>query len=94
MTTTIAAGSAHAARMIAVKRSLECLSGFYRAWKNRRAFYRLGEWSDAQLADIGLTRADLHVAMSAPFSIDPTEQLRTIAAGRLESINSSVGRTA
>ncbi|RVB16354.1 DUF1127 domain-containing protein, partial [Mesorhizobium sp. M7A.F.Ca.CA.004.05.1.1] len=31
------------------------VSNIYRAWKNRRAFYRLGEMSDAELADIGLT---------------------------------------
>ncbi len=49
---------------------------FYRAWKNRRAFYRLGEMSDAELADIGLTRADLHVAIDVPFGRDPTAMLR------------------
>ncbi|TGV63585.1 DUF1127 domain-containing protein, partial [Mesorhizobium sp. M2D.F.Ca.ET.160.01.1.1] len=52
----------------------------YRAWKNRRAFYRLGEMSDAELADIGLTRADLHVAIDVPFGRDPTAILREIAS--------------
>jgi uncharacterized protein YjiS (DUF1127 family) len=44
-------------------RVVNTISNVYRAWKNRRAFYRLGEMSDAELADIGLTRADLHVAI-------------------------------
>ncbi|MBN9217342.1 MAG: DUF1127 domain-containing protein [Mesorhizobium sp.] len=59
---------------------------FYRAWKNRRAFYRLGEMSDAELADIGLTRADLHVAIDVPFGRDPTAMLREIASDRVETI--------
>ncbi|TGQ87852.1 DUF1127 domain-containing protein [Mesorhizobium sp. M8A.F.Ca.ET.208.01.1.1] len=58
----------------------------YRAWKNRRAFYRLGEMSDAELADIGLTRADLHVAIDVPFGRDPTAILREIASDRVETI--------
>src|SRR5689334_19860556 len=48
-------------------RVLNALANAYVAWKNRRAFYRLGEMSDAELADIGLTRADLHVAVAIPF---------------------------
>ena len=59
---------------------------FYRAWKNRRAFYRLGEMSDAELADIGLTRSDLHVAIDVPFGSDPTVRLRSIAIERAETI--------
>ncbi len=59
---------------------------FYRAWKNRRAFYRLGEMSDAELADIGLTRADLYVAVAVPFGRDPTVKLRAIANARADTI--------
>jgi uncharacterized protein YjiS (DUF1127 family) len=59
---------------------------FYKAWKNRRAFYRLGEMSDAELADIGLTRADLYVAIDGPFGADPTAKLRAIAADRVETV--------
>ncbi|MFA6153906.1 DUF1127 domain-containing protein [Mesorhizobium sp.] len=62
------------------------LSNIYRAWKNRRAFYRLGEMSDAELADIGLTRGDLHVAVDVPFGRDPTAILREIASDRVETI--------
>ena len=58
---------------------------FFRAWKNRRVFYRLGEMSDAELADIGLTRADLHVAIDVPFGSDPTARLRSLAHNRAAS---------
>lgn len=61
------------------------VAGFYRAWKNRRAFSRLSEMSDAELADIGLTRSDLHVAVESPFG-DPTTKLRSLAVGRCETI--------
>jgi uncharacterized protein YjiS (DUF1127 family) len=62
------------------------LANAYVAWKNRRAFYRLGEMSDAELADIGLTRADLHVAVAVPFGRDPTVKLRAIASERADTI--------
>ena len=67
-------------------RVAHAVSNFYQAWKNRRAFYRLGEMSDAELADIGLTRADLHVAIDVPFGRDPTAILREIASDRVETI--------
>ena len=38
----------------------------YRALKNRREFYRLGEMTDAELRDIGLTRSDLLSPSTAP----------------------------
>jgi uncharacterized protein YjiS (DUF1127 family) len=67
-------------------RVVNVLANSYRAWKNRRAFYRLGEMSDAELADIGLTRADLHVAIDVPFGSDPTAKLRSIASDRVDTI--------
>lgn len=65
-----------ATRVIAVA------SNLFRAWMNRRAFYRLGEMSDAELADIGLTRADLSVAIDLPFGADPTARLNDITRSR------------
>ncbi len=41
--------------------------------------------SDAELADIGLTRADLHVAVRSPFDFDPTAQLNALAKARTEA---------
>ncbi len=64
-------------------RAVNALSGFYRAWKNRREFMRLGEMSDAELADIGLVRSDLHVAVGLPLGSDPTVHLSTLARQRL-----------
>lgn len=66
-------------------RVANAVANAYRAWKNRRVFYRLGEMSDTELADIGLTRADLHVA-NVPFGRDPTVRLRAIAADRADTI--------
>ena len=67
-------------------RVANALLNAFQAWKNRRAFYRLGEMSDSELADIGLTRADLHVAIDIPFGRDPTKILREIASDRVETI--------
>lgn len=54
----------------------------YRAWKNRRAVYQLGLLSEWELADIGLTRADLNVAWRLPLRLDPTVELGAIAEAR------------
>ena len=61
-----------------------------KAWRNRREFYRLGEMTDAELADIGLTRADLSVVVGLPLSVDPTAQLGVIANARIRSIEEGV----
>jgi uncharacterized protein YjiS (DUF1127 family) len=53
-----------------------------RAWKNRREIYRLGAMNDHELADIGLTRGDLHVAWREPFGVDPTTTLGALAEAR------------
>lgn len=71
-----------APRTASVARAMTAIANVVRAWRNRRAFYRLGELSDAQLADIGLVRADLHVAMGNSFGDDPTAQLGAIALAR------------
>ena len=67
-------------------RVANALLNAFQAWKNRRAFYRLGEMSDAELADIGLTRGDLHVAIDLPFGRDPTVKLRSIVSDRVDTI--------
>ncbi len=57
-----------------------------KTWRNRREFYRLGDMTDAELSDIGLTRADLHVAIAPPFGADPTSRLGAIASARIRTI--------
>ena len=58
------------------------LTDLYRAWRNRREIYQLGRLSNSELADIGLTRADLHVAWRMPLGTDPTTHLGAIAEMR------------
>ena len=66
-----------------VVRAGNWISAAVRAWKNRREFYRLGEMSDAELADIGLYRTDLHVGVGQPFTIDPTARLGALVEARV-----------
>ena len=61
---------------------LQRFFAFGRALKNRREIYRLGAMTDIELADIGLTRSDLHVAVRSPLGIDPTARLGSIASAR------------
>lgn len=78
----------HAARPAVnpVARVANAVSNFLRAWKNRREFYHLGQMSDTELADIGLTRSDLSVAVDLPFGSDPTAHLGSVAEARLREI--------
>lgn len=76
--------STHAARPVA--RAVVAVANFLRAWKNRRAFYHLGEMSDTELADIGLTRSDLTVVVDLPFGSDPTTHLGALAEARQREI--------
>lgn len=68
----------------AVLRAVKWIASAYNSWQNRRAFYRLGELSDTELHDIGLTRGDLSVAVT--LGSDPTRTLRAIAHSRRESM--------
>ena len=77
----------HQARPALAARVVNNVASFLRAWKNRRAFYQLGEMSDAELADIGLTRSDLNVAIDLPFGSDPTAHLRPLADARIRRID-------
>ena len=57
---------------------------FLTAWKNRRVFYHLGEMSDSELRDIGLTRGDLSIALDLPLASDPTAHLGAMARKRCD----------
>ncbi|MDH6230296.1 uncharacterized protein YjiS (DUF1127 family) [Mesorhizobium soli] len=65
-------------------RVMNIVTNTYRIWKNRRDFYRLGEMTDAELADIGLTRSDLYGVSDLSFGSDPTRRLGSIARTRAE----------
>jgi uncharacterized protein YjiS (DUF1127 family) len=73
------AGTPRAVRFARVR---QMVLNFVRALRNRREIYRLGMMTDTELADIGLTRSDLHVAVRSPFGIDPTATLGAIATAR------------
>jgi len=53
-----------------------------RARRNRREAYKLAKLDRNILSDIGITRSDLHDALSAPFWDDPTALLRERALER------------
>nr|WMC98131.1 DUF1127 domain-containing protein [Aminobacter aminovorans] len=83
-----------ATRPVNAMRIVNYSADLFRAWKNRRAFYRLGELSDTELADVGLTRGDLCVAVDLPFASDPTVRLRSIRQARSENIEVMARRVA
>jgi uncharacterized protein YjiS (DUF1127 family) len=53
-----------------------------RALANRRQLGPLRDLSDRGLADIGLMRLDLDFVRRAPFSVDPTMRLASVAQER------------
>lgn len=53
---------------------LERLGDLVSARKHRRMVVNMRDFDDAQLADIGLTRKDIDMALSMP-SLDPTHHL-------------------
>jgi uncharacterized protein YjiS (DUF1127 family) len=61
------------------------VASLFRAIRNRREMYHLGQMSDVELADIGLRRGDLFAVAEAPLAIDPTGRLNSIAASRVRS---------
>lgn len=74
-------------------RAMSAAAALFRAWKNRRAFRRLGEMTDVELADIGLTRADLSFASGLSLGVDPTQRLGAIAAERIRHGLGASGKT-
>lgn len=52
------------------------------SWRNRKAFAQLSNFSDRELADIGLVRSDLFEADRAAM-LDPTSELRGVAVRRI-----------
>ena len=79
-----------ATRPAIAARFVNAVSDLIRAWKNRRAFYQLGEMSDSELADIGLTRSDLSVAVS--FGADPTAHLGPVSRAWIRQMEDAARR--
>jgi uncharacterized protein YjiS (DUF1127 family) len=73
---------AGAPRVVLMARVRNALWNFVRSIRSRREIGRLGAMSDAELADIGLRRTDLHIALRSPFGVDPTAALGAMADAR------------
>jgi uncharacterized protein YjiS (DUF1127 family) len=58
------------------------VASLFRAVRNRREMYHLGQMSDVELADIGLRRGDLFAVSENPLGADPTGQLNALVRGR------------
>ncbi len=58
------------------------VAALFRAVRNRREMYHLGQMSDVELADIGLRRGDLFAVTEIPLAVDPTGRLNAITAKR------------
>ncbi|MFB2549580.1 DUF1127 domain-containing protein [Ensifer soli] len=56
-----------------------------RALLNRRAIGGLGDLTDAQLLDIGLSRADVDGALTSAFFEDPSAHLTRAARSRAQA---------
>lgn len=54
-------------------------------WRNRRIAVNMRDFDDAQLADIGLTRADVERALGTP-GIDPTLHLMSVRQNPLRGL--------
>jgi len=57
---------------------------------NRWMVKQLCDFSDHELADIGLSRSDLHSAFDGPFHTDPSLKLSAIAHGNSMKMSSVV----
>jgi uncharacterized protein YjiS (DUF1127 family) len=57
------------------KATFRWIKRFLDTWRHRRDLELLASFDDHMLADIGLTRADLHDAVAEPQWRDPTELL-------------------
>jgi len=55
---------------------------FLRAMRNRREITALGDFSNEQLADIGLTRADIRASLACGRFVDPSGYLNAQAGFR------------
>lgn len=64
------------------KRAIRGCLVLIRTWKNRQQFKRLVDLSDWELADIGVTRADLFRADAHGYG-DPTARLNMVVSARL-----------
>lgn len=90
----VTSASRTASRPAVATRVANTVANFYRTWKNRSAFNQLDEMTNAELADIGLTRTDLRIAANVPFGSDPTLKLRSLSDRRARTAEDDARNTA
>ncbi|MBL0370415.1 DUF1127 domain-containing protein [Rhizobium sp. KVB221] len=66
--------------------ALRTLLSLARAVRGRRAVLNMREFDDAQLADIGLKRSDVEVALLSPLTSDPSRSLVSARQNPLRGI--------
>ena len=57
-------------------RMMAQVSHLYEVQRNRRSVRQLANWSDRELNDIGLCRADVDSALAQPMLLDSSRSLR------------------
>ena len=75
-------GGVYAASTRIAARLLAGVTGLVRTYRHRRQVAALLSWDDRGLEDIGVTRADVQLAIALPVSEDPSFRLRMWALER------------
>jgi len=78
----------------ATRAVLALLMSVAQRWENRRAVKNLLDWDDHALRDIGLTRADVRLALGLSLSEDPSTRLNDWVSERRAARLSHAGRDA
>ena len=76
----------------ATRAVLALLMSVAQRWENRRAVENLLDWDDHALRDIGLTRADVRLALGLRLSEDPSTRLSNWVSERRAARLSRAGR--
>jgi uncharacterized protein YjiS (DUF1127 family) len=79
---------------VATRALLRCINWLTAMWRHRRDLELLAGLDDHMLADIGLTRTDLHAAIAEPRWRDPTVLLSDRQRERRENCRRAVIRFA
>ena len=98
MTTTLASttyATAFVTTFTSLVRAAAERTGFVaKIMVNRWMAKQLCDFTDHELADVGLSRFDVRLALDGPLHADPSLRLAAIARGNSENMNSVVARRA
>ena len=65
---------------------MKSITSAWKFWNDRRAMARLVTLEDHMLKDMGITRGDVQLVASLPYSDDPTGRLHCLAVERRASV--------